>query len=263
MSIYSATKFTNSSLLNDDILAQKIYDTQIMDLTNTQDLFMYQYRETFCRATQIAYQTAYDTSVLTAVQQAQAQAVAQGTAAPTTNLNTPIITSNYSNITSMNGFLTQFSNMYTNFDMQGSTITNISTSVGHESEAWSTTNFYTTAQYFGTPKVSNVDMLANQSGKYLTLNQDTTSNFFATYSNIQGIINSQKIGILSGLSNYYTMDIIQAQTAEINNFAQKGLSDAQSILESQGLVQRIVIANTPVPSSNSGPSAASGPSRPQ
>jgi hypothetical protein len=74
MILYNATKFTNSSLLNDDILAQKIYDAQIMDLVNSQDLSMYQYRETFCRTTQIEYQTAYDRNVLAAVRQAQEQA---------------------------------------------------------------------------------------------------------------------------------------------------------------------------------------------
>jgi hypothetical protein len=241
MSVYAATKFTNSSLLNDDILAQKIYDTQMMDLTNMQDLSMYQYRETFCRTTQIDYQTAYETAVLAAVQQNQAAALAQGTSVPPTNLNTPLITSNYSNITSINAFLTQFSNIYTTFNTQGATITNLSTSVGYETEAWSTTKFYTTAQYFGTPRVADVASIVKKSGEYLTLNQDITKSLLVNYSNTQAMINSQKIVILNGLSNYYTFDTIQAQHTEISSFILQSLEDAQSILESQGLVESIVL----------------------
>jgi len=259
MGIYSATQFTNSSLLNTDVLAQKIYDTQIMDLVNSQDLSMYEYRETFCRTTQIGYQTAYDTSVLAAVQQAQAQAVAQGTTTPITNLNTPIITTNYSNITSINTFLSQFSNIYTSFATQTLTLSKISTSVGYESEALSTTMFYTTAQYFGTPRVPNVGSLVAQSGNYLTLNQKTTETLLGEYSNIQANINSQKTEILSGLSNYYTWNTIKAQETEISSFILKSLTDAENILASQGLVQSFIVGTPTVSGTNSGqPSGPSG-----
>jgi hypothetical protein len=79
----------------------------------------------------------------------------------------------------------------------------------------------------------------------LTRNQNSTTKLLTTFSNVQTTIDSQKRGILNGLSNYYTLETINAQNTEISSFILQSLSDATSILQSQGLVQSFSIDTAP------------------
>lgn len=210
MSKYYTTLFMNSTILNDEIISQKVYDSQIMDLVNQQDAAMQQYRETIIRTKRIAYQQLYETNIYAAVLTAQSNGVTIA------NLETPDIRASRNQLTDINTFLLSFSNIYTMFDTQYSNATRISTSVGYESNAWSSLNSYTWKQYFN---ISPVDpRLIRESCAYLTLNQATTGGLLQTFAEQQSNINAKKVDIYSGLKPFFTDTEILAQDDKISSF---------------------------------------------
>jgi hypothetical protein len=224
MSIYYATLFMNSSMLNDDIISQKVYDYEIMDLVNQQDNAMHEYRETIVRSKRIHYQQLYETEIYSAVQFAQSNQIA------ITNLDTNEILGSRSNLTSINTFLTSFSNIYTLFNTQQLNVTRISTSVGYESNAWSTLNSYTWKQYFNISPVNPAAITA--SFAYLTMNQESTGTLLNTFATQQAEINSKKLSILNGLKTFYTDSEILAQNDTISSFILASENDILNTIHS-------------------------------
>jgi hypothetical protein len=226
MSMYYATLFMNSSMLNDDIMSQKVYDSEIMNLVNQQDTAIHEYRETVVRSKRIQYQQLYETEIYTAVEFAQSNQIAIA------NLETNEIHASRESLTNINTFLTLFSNIYTMFNTQQLNITRISTSVGYESNAWSTLNSYTWKQYFNITPVNQATI--NASVAYLTMNQDSTGALLQTFAVQQSNIDSKKLSILDGLKSFYADSEILAQNDTISSF----------ILASENDVLNIIHANT-------------------
>jgi len=207
---YYTMLFMNSTMLNDDKIAKKVYDSDIMDLVNQQDGAMYQYRETFCHYKRAAYQQQYETNIYAAVEFAQSNAL------PIANLETDEIRKSRDALSNINLFLKSFSNLYGVYDTQYSNITQISTSVGYESNAWSTVNSYTWKSYFNIAAVDPASITT--SCKYLTLQQNTTTGLLETFASQQSNIDTKKLAILSGLQPFFTPEEIDIQTKTISSF---------------------------------------------
>ena len=243
ITVYNNTLFTNSSILNREILNTKIYDAQIKGYVNLQDESMYQYRETYCRSQREAYQYTYESNVFVAVQVAQTvTASQQALAAPGTtvtpvaaDLTTPAISNSYAQLNSINNLLNNFSDIYVTFDTQALNVNNISTSIGNEGAALSTVDFYTRAQYFSTPMISNIEALVTNSCRVLASAQDSTMSFLTTYAGTQSLIDTQKVSILSSLTQFFTPADILGQNTEISSFLIQSIADANTILASQGI----------------------------
>jgi len=243
ITVYNNTLFTNSSILNREILNTKIYDAQIKGYVNLQDESMYQYRETYCRSQREAYQYTYESNVFVAVQVAQTvTASQQALAAPGTtvtpvaaDLTTPAISNSYAQLNSINNLLNNFSDIYITFDTQALNVNNVSTSIGNEGAAWSTVDFYTRAQYFSTPMISSIDALVTKSCGALASAQESTVSFLTTYAGTQSLIDTQKVSILSSLTQFFAPADILAQNTEISSFLIQSIADANTILASQGI----------------------------
>ena len=226
MARYYATVFTNSTLLNNDIISQKTYDAEVMDLINQRDTAMQEYRETFCRYRRTAYQDSYEDYIYRAVEDAQASMQ------PIANLETPEIQGSRRSLSNINAFLGSFSNIYTLFKTQASNVTQISTSVGYESNAWSTLNTHTWNQYFNLAPVEQSAI--NSSFGYLTLQQQNTATLLQTFAAQQLTIDSKKRDILSGLEAFFTPSDILAQNDVISSFILGGASALLTTLQQTG-----------------------------
>jgi len=150
--------FANSSILNNQLINLAIFDTQIKNNINIQERASYEYRETYCRLKRIDLQNSYESQVLNAIQIAsttsgQLQASNPSIAITPTpaNLNTPPITSAYNSLVSINTFLSNFTTIYGAYDMQMSNIQKLSTSIGAQSNAWSTLSFYDSDNFYNVP----------------------------------------------------------------------------------------------------------------
>jgi hypothetical protein len=226
MARYYATVFTNSTLLNNDIISQKTYDAEVMDLINQRDTAMQEYRETFCRYRRSAYQDAYEAYIYRAVEDAQANMQ------PIANLETPEIQESRRSLSNINAFFGSFRSIYTLFDTQASNATQISTSVGYESNAWSTLNTHTWNQYFNLAPVEQSAI--NSSFGYLTLQQQNTATLLQTFAAQQLTIDSKKRDILSGLEAFFTPSDILAQNDVISSFILGGASALLTTLQQTG-----------------------------
>jgi hypothetical protein len=243
LTIYNNTVFTNSSILNKEIINIKDYETQMKFYTNLEDMSMYQYRETYCRAQRKEYQITYESNVFMAVNYAQDLTdMAQANAAPGTtitpiaaDLTTPVISKSYANLDSMNTFLASFGDLYNTYDSQYLNITNLSTSVGHEGSAWSTVDFYTTAKYFNTPLISNIQYLVNNSYEIFASAQLSTSRVLNRFDATQSIIDTKKLTVLSSLTKFFTQGEISSQTFLISTFLIQSVADATAILQGQNI----------------------------
>jgi hypothetical protein len=243
LTVYNNTLFTNSSILNKELFNRKDYETQIKFYTNIQDMSMYEYRETYCRTKRQAYQVTYETNVFMAVDYAQTLTEREElNAAPGTtvtpiaaDLTTPVISNSYATLNSMNKFLLSFSDLYDTYNIQDSNISRLSTSIGHEGSALSTVDFYTTAKYFNTPVISNIQYYVNNSCKIFDSSQLSTSDLLNTFDLTQSTINGKKLAILSGLRNFFTQPEVDTQTLSISSFIVQSITDATTILRSQGV----------------------------
>jgi hypothetical protein len=244
VSVYNNTVFTNSSILNKELLNTKGYNAQIREYINLQDMSMYEYRETYCRSQRLVYQAAYESNVFVAVQLAQsitasnqARAAAGTTVNPVAaDLTVPVISNSYAQLNSINTFLTAFSDIYTTYDSQYSNIKRLSTSIGYETAAWSTVDYYTKAEYFSTPMISSINTLVTRSCDAFAGVQDSTTALLATYARTQSTIDLKKVGILSSLALFFSPVDIQAQTDTISSFLIQSIADATTMLESQGAI---------------------------
>jgi hypothetical protein len=243
LTIYNNTVFTNSSILNKEILNTKDYETQIKFYTNLEDMSIYQYRETYCRAQRKEYQITYESNVFLAVDYAQRLTEEQRLRAAQGTIDTPIaadltgplISKSYANLDSMNTFLASFAHLYNTYDTQYSNITKLSTSIGHEGSAWSTVDFYTAAKYFSTPVIRNIEYLVNNSCEIFASAQLSTSRVLNRFDATQTIINTKKLTVLSTLEKFFTQEEISSQTVLISTFLIQSVADATAILESQGI----------------------------
>ena len=220
MSKYYTMRFTISSIINYDIIAQGIYDTKLKYLINQQDHAIHEYRETFCRDQEVRYQTDYTNKIYDAVQFAQSNSL------PSANIDTPEILQAGNILNDMNTFIGTFSNIYNMYDSQTSNIENISTSVGNEASAWSTVDCYTWGQYFQTMSNQDLPSLINSSVKYLTLHQSTTAGLLTTFQSQQDAINLDKVAILSGLKPFFSDNEISVQSDTISSFIIISSNDA-------------------------------------
>lgn len=230
MSKYYTMRFTMSSIINSDIIDQKVYDTKLKYLINEQDHAIYEYRETFCRDQEVSYQTDYTNKIYDAVQFAQSNSL------PSANIDTPEILQAGKILNDMNTFIGTFSNIYKMYDTQTSNIQNISTSVGNETTAWSTVDCYTWGQYFQTMSNQDLPSLINSSVKYLTLHQSTTAGLLTSFQSQQDSINVSKETILSGLKPFFTDNEISAQSDTISSFIIISSNDAIAMALAESFV---------------------------
>jgi hypothetical protein len=243
LGIYSNTLFTNSSILNKEIIIGKIYDTEMKGYINLQDQSMYQYRESYCRAKLETYQSMYESNVFAAVQYAQARTNEQQSNAPfgttvtpvAADLTVPIIANSYAQLNSITGFINIFIDMYAACDTQMANIKNLSTSVSIEGSAWSTLDFYSKAQFFSTPMISSIGELVTNNSKVFASAQDSTTTLLNMYASTQAIINTKKVNILSGLATYFSPAEVDEQNTTISSFLIESINSAQGALQSQGI----------------------------
>jgi len=247
INLYNMTLFTNSSILNKEIIAGKTYDANIKRYVNLQDESMYQYRESYCRTQRDVYQVNYESNVFVAVMRAEEintsnqAAVAAGTTVTpvAADLTTAVVSNSYSKLNSMAMFLTEFDTLYTTFYAQDTTINKLSTSIGKEASAWSTVDFYTTAKYFNTPMISSIDTLVTQSCRAFAAVQDSTVALLDACSTGQVQIDSKKVFILSSLTTFFTQAEILAQETRISSFLIQSIMDARVVLQSQGITVNV------------------------
>ena len=247
INIYNTLIFNNSSLLNSENIAVKAYAATTLKYINMQDESMYQYRESFCRTKQQEYQTNYEANVFNAVQVANSATQSLIAAAPPgvtvtpipVNLTSPLITSNYTQLNSINTFLTSFTDIYTSFDLKDSYITNLSTSIGNEKTYWSTVDSYTRLQYFSTAKYSSLTKLITASCAKLASAQDSTSALLNTCAITQNTIDTKKVAILTGLGNFFTPANILTQNDTISSFITQSLAAVIAAYQSQGVTMII------------------------
>jgi len=248
LTIYNNTIFTNSSILNREILNSKIYDTQVKGFINLQDESMYEYRETYCRSQREFYQYNYESNVFVAVQLAQnITASNQSRAAPGTtvtpiaaDLTVPAVSNSYSLLKSINTFLTSFGDIYMTFDNQANNVNNLSTSIANEGAALSTVDFYTKAQYFGTPVINNIGKFITNSCGDLANAQNSTTTLLTTFGATQSMIDEKKVKLLSSLKQYFSPGDLVNQETTISSFLIQSIAEANTILASQGITVTVV-----------------------
>lgn len=247
INIYNTLIFNNSSLLNSENIAIKAYNATTMKYINMQDESMYQYRESFARSKRQEYQTTYEANVFNAVQVANSATQSLIAAAPPgvtvtpipVNLTSPLITSNYTQVNSMNNFLNSFTDIYTSFGLKDSYITRLSTSIGYEKSSWSTVDSYTRLQYFSTAKYSSLTKLITASCAKLASAQDSTTALLKTCAITQSTIDTKKVAILTKLGNFFTPANILAQNDTISSFITQSLAAVVAAYQSQGVTLRI------------------------
>lgn len=247
ISMYNALIFNNSSLLNSENIAIKAYNATTMKYINMQDMSMYQYRESFCRTKLQEYTSIYEGNVFNAVQVANTATQQLVAAAPPgvtvtpipVNLTSPLITSNYAQVNSMNAFLNVFTDTYTSFDLKDTYITKLSTSIGHEKNSWSTVDSYTRLQYFSTANYSSLSKLITASCGKLASAQDSTTALLGICDVTQGTIDTKKTGILTNLSKFFTPEAILSQNTTISSFILQSLNSVVAAYRSQGVTLNI------------------------
>jgi hypothetical protein len=253
INVYNNSIFTYSSILNKELINAKVYDTQIKEYVTLQDVSMYQYRETYCRTTRQQYQTDYESKVYVEVQYAQSLTDSEQANSPpgvsvtpiSANLTTPVIKESYSKLVSMYSFLDLFTDIYTTYDSQIYTINTLSTSVGGESSAFSTLDFYTKAQYanrqwairtYGSNIMNNISNHVTTSCDTFTAAQVSTSAILGIYAVKQSTINMKKSVILSSLQKFYSASEIAEQNSKLSSFIIESISEASTLLYSQGII---------------------------
>lgn len=249
---YNNNIFIYSSILNKEIINSKIYDTQMKECVNLQDISMYQYRETYCRSTRYMYQKDYESKVFVEVQYAQSLTDSQQANSPPgvtvspipANLTTPVITDSYSKLVSIYSFLDLFEDIYMTYDTQILNINRLSTSVGNESSAWSTLDFYTKAQFanrqwairtYGSNLMNSISSYITASCDTFTMAQISTSAILDTFAKTQTTIDAKKTVIVSSLSMFYSANDIADQDTVISSFIVLSVQEANTLLEEQGV----------------------------
>lgn len=248
INVYNNTVFIYSSIFNKEIINAKAYDAQMKECVTLQDISMYQFRETYCRSTRFMYQRDYETKVYAEVQYAQSLTDSQQANSPpgvtvspvAANLTTRVITDSYSKLVSIYTFLDLFEDIYMTYDTQVFNINTLSTSIGNESSAWSTLDFYTKAQYanrpwairtYGSNFMSNISDYVTTSCDTFTMAQVSTSALLGTYAETQSIIDTKKMAIMSNLRQFYSATEIEDQNTTISSFIMTSIAEAAALVE--------------------------------
>jgi hypothetical protein len=239
----NVTIFTQSSIINSEKINLAKFDMQIKDSLNMQERASYEYRETFCRLKRIDLQNSYESQVLNAIKAAstmsgQMQAANPGVRINPTpvNLNTPPITNVYTSLTSINSFLDTFTNIYKVYDAQNVNIQSLSTSIGAESNSWSTLLKYDSDNFYSVIIDPSLQSRVNTEHANLLNSQMAVAEALRSYTNKQGDIASAKSVFTTGYSSFFTQSEIANQEVEISSFMITGYKQAIENMLKQGIL---------------------------
>ena len=236
----NATLFAQSSILNSELINLAAFDATMKNSLNDQEYASYQYRESFCREKRLALQTNYEGLVLGAVQRASTLTGQQRALAPTAVINNipvdltqPQIQSAYQTLTNINTFLANVNNIYSAYDAQTQTISQMSTSIGNEGSSWSTLRWYSEMAFYTSTAVMLQKAAAAQ-GDYNT-SQNAYGSLLGLYASQQGTIAAAKQAFSTTYVTFFTPTELYTQDVTISSFILQGYSDAQAILQSAGI----------------------------
>ena len=230
---YDTSLFAQSSILNTAFITLATYDTQIKNNVNILENTAYQYRETYTRVKRIGVQNKYEDLVTQAVQNASTatQKTGKQQAADLTTLGIP---ATYSNLTSINTFLDSFSNIYTTYKNQTSNIVALSTSIGYQSNAWSSLRVYTSNAYYKVGNYSSLSLLVKTGNIEFSAKTDAMNAQLLNYSKMQANINSMKELFSTSYSTLFTPSEITLQESTISSFMIDGYKTAMGTLAASG-----------------------------
>lgn len=230
---YDTSLFAQSSILNTALITLATYDTQIKNNVNVLENTAYQYRETYTRVKRIGVQNKYEDLVTQAVQNASTATQKSGKqeAADLTTLGIP---ATYSNLTSINTFLESFSNMYTTYNTQTSNIVALSTSIGYQSNAWSSLRVYSSNAYYKVGNYSSLSLLVKTGNIEFSAKTDAMNTQLLNYSKTQDNINAMKQAFSTSYSTLFAPSEITLQETTISSFMIDGYNTAMATLAASG-----------------------------
>ena len=233
--------YAQSSILNSQYINLSYLDMQLNDSINTQERAAYEYRETFCRLQKINISRRYDGMVLGVIEAASnATVAAQATsatpvAAIVPNLNTPEIKNTYTTLTSINSFITSFSEIYNAYDEQSSNIKNISTCIDKKSKSWSTLQFYDDAMYYSGYSNTELQPFITSASADYSNKTIQTNDAIEVYSTAQKTIISLKNVVYNKYKSFFGDTDIENQESTISSFMVQGYKQASLNLLKQNL----------------------------
>lgn len=229
------TIFTLSSILESETINMLGYQTDVAASFNLEELSAYQYRETYVRLRRVEAQKYYDACVLQQVQNTSTQNATlrqqAGTATFTPvaiNLNTPTINLAYTNLTTITSFLDTFSNIYTNYDIQKVNLQGVSTSVGNQRTAYSTTTFFLNMSRLN-PTNTNIGQSFSNAQAAFIANQTTTTNLMKNVALTQSQINTAKNTFLTTYQGVFVSNDITNNESTISSFLIAGFKAAVTL----------------------------------
>jgi hypothetical protein len=229
------TIFTLSSILESETINMLGFQTDVAASFNLEELSAYQYRETYVRLRRVEAQKYYDACVLQQVQNTSTQNATlrqQAGAATFTpiaiNLNTPTINLAYTNLTTITSFLDTFTSMYTNYDIQTVNLRGVSTSVGNQRSAYSTTRFFLNVSRLNPTNASVGQSFSNAQAAFIA-NQTTTNNLMNNVALTQGQINTAKNTFLRTYQSVFLSSDIMNNESTISSFLIAGFRAAVTL----------------------------------
>ena len=227
--------FTLSSILEAEMINMLGHQTDVAASFNQEEQSAYQYRETYVRLRRVEAQKYYDACVLQQVQNTSTQnatLMSQAGAATFTpiaiNLNTPTINQAYTNLTTITSFLDTFSNIYTNYDIQTVNLQGVSTSVGNQRTAYSTTSFFFNMSRLNPANAAIGQSFSNAQTAFIA-NQATTNTLMNNVALTQAQINSAKNTFLTTYQAVFVSSDIINNESTISSFLIAGFKAAMTI----------------------------------
>ena len=235
-----AILFSQSSILNSELINLAGFDATLKTSLNDQEAASYMYRESFCREKRLAIQTNYEVLVLGAVQQASTMTGQQRALAPNAIINPipvdltqPAIQSVYQKLSNLNTFLTNMTNIYSAYDTQTDNLTNLSTSIGVKDSTYSTLKWYAEKAYY--TSTMDMDLKRHVAQAEFSGTQNNYNTVLGAYAAQQGTIAAAKETFSTTYVTFFTPAEIYTHNTTISSFILQGYSDAQAILQSQGI----------------------------
>ena len=229
------TVFTLSSILESEMINMLGYQADVSASFNLEEQSAYQYRETYVRLRRVEAQKYYDACVLQQVQNTSTQNATlrqQAGAATFTpiaiNLNTPTINLAYTNLTTITSFLDTFTSMYTNYDIQTVNLRGVSTSIGNQRTAYSTTRFFLNMSRLN-PANPNIGQSFSNAQAAFIANQATTNNLLNNVALTQGQINTAKNTFLRTYQSVFLSSDIMNNESTISSFLIAGFKAAVTL----------------------------------
>ena len=229
------TIYTLSSIFESEMINLLGYQVDVAASFNIEEKATYQYRETYVRLKRVDAQTYYNACVLQQVRDTSTQNATileqAGTAAFTPvaiNLNTPAINLAYTNLITITSFLETFTSIYTNYDIQTVNLEGLSTSVGNQRTAYSTTTFYKNMLRINPTNDSIGESFSNAQSAFIT-NQNTTNNLIGNVTLTQGQINTAKNTFLTTYNAVFLSSDIISNESTISSFLIAGFKAAVTI----------------------------------